>query len=201
MDDSGDPNAHLDMSYDAYKPRESAMLKFAWSMSFAAGDLNDFTGDASFRGFDLSIVWPVVAGLHLGAGFGFNSLYEEHERQTYEMGPTAITGKLYRYCDFWSFTAVAQWHFLDMRAKVRPYAGLRVGVAALALTTLLVDFSSGEAPAGFLLTPEVGLQLALAKEVAAYASYQFNFSTASSGDFDLLSFSSIQIGLSLRMGG
>jgi opacity protein-like surface antigen len=200
---SEDDTAYMDSSMESYgdsRNRESAMLKIAWSMAFAAGDLNDFAGDASFRGFDIALLWPVVAGLHLGAGFGFNSLYEEHERGTYEVNTTAVTGKLYRYADAWSFSAVAQYMFLSPQSMLRPYAGLRVGIEAMALTTLVVDFAADDAPAGFLLAPDIGLQLNVSKQMMAYASYQFNFSTASTDQFDALSFSTVNIGIALKMG-
>jgi len=181
------------------------MLKVAYGMAFPSGGLHDFTADASFRGFDLTLLWPVLKGLYVGAGFGFNGFYQEKPRETYTLDNGAITGKLYRYVDHWAFSGVAQYYFLKPQSMFRPYAGVRVGVAALSATTLVVDLAYQDAPAGFLVVPEIGVQLALSKSIRAYASYQFNYSTATiSGaaeDFTGLIFSSIQIGFSFGMGG
>jgi outer membrane protein len=200
-----DPTPVMDESYSGYGSAERAMLKIAYSMAFPSGGLHDYAADASFRGFDLTLLWPVFKGLYVGAGFGFNGFYEEKPRETYHVNNSDITGKLYRYVDHWAFSAVAQWFFLKPDSIVRPYAGVRLGVAALSMTTLVVDLAYQDAPAGFLVVPEVGAQLKLSRQFKAYVSYQFNYSTASvegaTQDYSGLSFSSIQIGFALAMGG
>jgi hypothetical protein len=202
---SSDANTMIEeSSYGSYQPKERATLKIAYSIGFPHGGLHDYTGEVSPRGFDLTLAWPVFKSLFVGAGFGFNSFYQEKDRTTYEVDNTAITGKLYRYVDYWSFSAVAQYVFLKPKSVVRPYVGVRVGVAALSMTTLVVDLAYQDAPAGFLVVPEAGVNFNLSKQLALYASYQLNYSTASvqgaTQDFSSLSFSSIQIGVTLGMG-
>lgn len=197
------PEAVLEQDADidsSSRGREFTMLSTAYSVAVPMGDLSDFAGGPSFRGFDLSLLFPLYRGLFVGPAFGFNLLSDRKARESYQLSSATITGKLYRYVHYWSFALATRYVFLQPQQPVRPYAGLRLGVAALDLTSLVVDLSSQDSPTGFLLTPEVGVQVRLADMLHGFLAYQFNFSTASSADFDLLSFSAIQLGLSLQMG-
>lgn len=181
-----------------YMMREVMKLTGSYSMGFATGKLHDFVGEPSFRGFDLTAVWPVHRSLYIGASLASNAFYEEKARDTYERGPTAITAKLYRYADFWNTSLVTRYYFLKPSSFARPYAGLRIGVAFLRTTTLAADLSDYDSPVGFALAPELGAQIRIAGPVAGSIAYTYNYSTASTGKFDNLSFGALHFGLTMQ---
>ena len=192
-----------DDSLDYYQPgaqREHVLCTIGYSLALPFGDLSDFAGDVSFRGFDLAALWPVWKALHAGLAFGFNGFHEELPRSTYEIGTTAVTGKLYNYADSWSFAVVGRYLFSSPRAKLRPFLGLRLGLASMHTASLVVDLAFEDTPIGFLLAPELGLQLRLSQIISGYVSYQFNFTTAATGNYDSFSYNSFQLGLALKIG-
>jgi len=182
----------------AATPRETVKFGVSYSMGFPFGDLKDYVGEASFRGFDITVLWPVFKSLYVGPSLTYNLFYEEKARETYDLGSSAITGKLYRYTDYWSTAVVARYFFMQPGGLLRPYAGAKIGVAALLNTTLAADLSTQTNPVGFYLAPEVGVLLKFAKTASASISYQYNFSTASQTNFDNLSYGSLQFGVVLH---
>jgi hypothetical protein len=180
-------------------PRESMKMGFSYSMGFATGDYKDFVGEASFRGFDFTALWPVYKALYIGPAFGYNLFYEERDRETYELSSSsAITAQLYRYSDYWTTSLVTRYFFLEPNAIARPYAGVRLGFAALLNTTLVADLSSQTGPTGFLLTPEAGVVLRMSDVISGSIAYLYNFSTADSSGFENLSYGALQFGLVLH---
>jgi hypothetical protein len=178
-------------------PAPSETLKFGigYSMGFAFGDLKEFVGEPSFRGFDLTVLWPVFRSLYVGPSLNYNLFYEEKGRETYDQGNSAITGKLYRYADFWNTSLATRYYFMKPGAIARPYGGVKIGVAALLTTTLVADLAAQSSPVGFYLAPEVGVLLRIAKTVSGSVSYLYNFSTASQTGFDNLSYGALQFGV------
>jgi hypothetical protein len=177
------------------QPREPMKLQFSYSMGFGTGDLHDFISEPSFRGFDFNVLWPIFRSLHIGPTFSHSLFYEERARETYEVGTSAVTAKLYNYTDYWSTSLLTRYYFLRPDAIVRPYAGVRLGIAALLATTLVTDYSSQWDPVGFYLAPDIGAIVQIVKPVSASISYIYNFSTASAGRFENLSFGSLQFGI------
>ncbi|HKP64954.1 MAG TPA: hypothetical protein VJV78_49815 [Polyangiales bacterium] len=193
-----------DQNLDYYQPsanRERGMWTIAYSVALPYGDLYDFAGDVSWRGFDLAVLWPVFKALHVGLAFGFNGFYEERARDTYEFGTTAITGTIYNYSDSWNFAAMGRWLFSSPRDRLRLFLGVRVGLASLHTASLLVDLIFEDTPMGFLLAPEAGLQLRMTQMLSGYFSYQFNFTTAGTGPYESFSYHSFQLGLAMQIGG
>lgn len=179
--------------------RERVKFAIAYSIAFPTADLHDFNSVTSFRGFDFAVLWPVFRGLHVGPALGFNMFYDDKARTTYQVSDnSALTAKLYRYTDYWSISALARYVFMEPSATVRPYAGLRLGVAALSSTTLVVDTSRQDAPVGFLMVPEAGVMFRFTESVLGFVTLQYNFSTASTASFDSLSFAAFQLGLSIQ---
>lgn len=179
--------------------RERVKFAIAYSIAFPTADLHDFNSITSFRGFDFAVLWPVFRGLHVGPSLGFNMFYDDKSRTTYQVtNNSALTAKLYRYTDYWTISALARYVFMEPSKSLRPYAGLRLGVAALSTTTLVVDTSRQDAPVGFLMVPEAGVLFRFTESVLGFASLQYNFSTASTASFDSLSFAAVQLGLSIQ---
>ncbi|HET6338963.1 MAG TPA: hypothetical protein VFG30_37345 [Polyangiales bacterium] len=186
-----------EMNERAYA-RELPMWTIGYSMSLGVGDLNDYIGSPSFRGFEITLLWPAVRSFFAGLAFGYNGFYETSGRQTFQLQSAAVTGKLYRYADAWPLALLGRYVFMQRQSVVRPYVGLRMGMAWINTTTLVTDRTFEDSSLGFLLAPEAGILGHLSKSVMACLSYTFNFTTASPGDRDVLSYSSLLLGLTLQ---
>jgi len=174
------------------------MWTFGYSMALGVGDLNDYVQNVSFRGFEVNLLWPLARSLFVGASFGYNGFYESTGSETYQLASAAVTGKLYRYADAWPLAAVGRYVFAQPESMFRPYLGLQMGATWIQTTTLVTDLTFQDSQVGFLLAPEAGILAHLSKAVAACLAYKFNFTTASPGDRDLLSYSSLMLGLTLQ---
>jgi hypothetical protein len=168
-------------------------------MALGAGDLNDFIGDVSFRGFDFAVFWPVFRSLFVGASFGYNGFYGETGRDQFTLESGTVTANLHRYADAWPFALATRFLFLEAQSMFRPYLGLRLGINWMVTSTYVVDRSYEDSTTGFLIAPEAGLQFQLADMVNALLSYQFSFSTASTFSGDELSYNVFQLGLALHL--
>jgi hypothetical protein len=182
----------------SYRERELPLWTIGYSMAYGVGDLHDFTADASFRGFEVTLLWPVYRSLFLGVGFGYNGFYDRKPRETRQLDAGAVTARLYNYVDAWPLSFIGRYVFLQQQAVVRPYAGLRVGLTLMDTTTLVTDRSFNDSSAGFLLAPEVGVLAHLSRSFMACLSYAFNFSTASTQGGDTLSYNNLMVGFALQ---
>jgi hypothetical protein len=182
----------------SYRERELPIWTIGYSMALGVGDLNDYIADASFRGFEVTLLWPAYQGLFLGLGFGYNGFYEQKPQQTRQLESAAVTARAYNYTDAWPLSGIARYVFLQSRSPVRPYLGIRTGVILMDSTTLVTDRSYNDSSAGWLLAPEAGLLAHLSKSVMASLQYTFNFSTASTIGGDTLSYNNLMVGLALQ---
>jgi hypothetical protein len=182
-----------------YRERELPIWSIGYSLGLGVGDLHDFTGNTSFRGFEATLLWPAYQSLFLGLGFGYNGFYERKPRETRQLGDNAaVTARLYNYVDAWPLSFIGRYVFLQPQSSVRPYAGVRVGVTLMDTTTLITDRSFNDSSAGFLLAPEVGVLAHLSRAFMAVLNYSFNFSTASPQGGDSLSYNNLMVGFALQ---
>lgn len=181
-----------------FRERELPIWTIGYSMALGVGDLNDYIGDTSFRGFEVTLLWPAYEGLFLGVGFGYNGFYEDKGQQTRQLESAAVTATAYNYTDAWPLSGIARYVFLQSSSPVRPYLGVRSGVLLMDSTTLITDRSYNDSSAGWLIAPEAGLLAHLSKSVMASLQYSFNFSTASTIGGDELSYNNLMVGLALQ---
>jgi hypothetical protein len=169
-----------------------------YSMALGVGEMNDFIGDPSFRGFQVTLLWPAYRALFLGLSFGYNGFYESKSRETFRLDSAAVTAKLYRYANAWPVALLARYQFLQPRSPLRPYLGVGLGAAFIDTTTLVTDLSYDDSSTGFLLAPEAGLLAHLSKAVMLCAAYTFNLTTASMKNGAALSYNTLLLGVSLQ---
>lgn len=177
-------------------PRESSQILFGWEIALPMASLHDFTKEPSYRGFEFAALWPIFKSLYVGGEFSTHTFYEEKGDNTYQLeSGGALTANLYRYARFWTMNAAARYYFLQPDSIVRPYVGLRVGIAFVTSATLVADLSLYDTPIGFALAPELGALVRAAKVMDVSASFRYDYSTASSGKLDNASYLAFSIGL------
>lgn len=190
--------ASTELKKDLALRDERTLITLTYSVAFAAGDLHDFSDKPSPRGFDYSVLVPLLRGWHIGAAVGYNRFYQEFSRRTIALENADVNAKLYRSFSCVTLSLVNRYYFLEPERLARPYLGLRTGVAFASATTQVADFTLQDSPAGFMLAPEAGLALRLSNSLDAVAGYQYTFTTASFRSTDRASFHALQMGLQLR---
>jgi hypothetical protein len=177
------------------KPKERASIFIGYDIAMPMASLRDYLSETSFRGFEMGAFWPVWKSLHLGPVFSYHLFYEEEGTKTYPTDNGAVTANLYRYTKSWTVAAAARYFFLDPEATLRPFVGLRMGVAFVTAATLVADLSLYDTPTGFALSPEAGFLVRAAGILHLSGAIRYDYSTASSGNLDNISFLSYQFAL------
>lgn len=178
--------------------REWPQFFAGYELGVPTASLRDFVSKTSFRGFDMGASWPIVGALQLGFAFSLHTFSEDRGNDTYQLKNGALNAALYAYARVWTTTGVVRYHFLPADAIVRPYAGLRMGISFAAAAILIADLSVHDDPVGFALSPEAGIQVRIAPVASLTLSVRYDFSTASSGPLDNISFFPIQLGASFH---
>jgi len=179
-------------------PKEHATFLIGYEIALPVQDLNDFISTASFRGFEVGAMWPVWRSLYVGSVFNYHLFYEKQGNQTYQLENGALNANLYRYTKNWTIAAAARYVLLDPEAIARPFVGLRMGIDFVTAATLAADLTLYSTPTGFALAPELGVLLRLASFMKASLSIRYDYSTASSGELDKVSYMAYQIGFAFN---
>jgi len=176
-------------------PSEQAGIFGGYEIATPTGDLHDYIEESSFQGFEIGGLFPAYRGLHLGVYFNYHLFYEDRGVTTTQLQNGAVTAHVYRYTKFWSAGMAARYYLLAPDSRVRPYLGLRLGVAFLTAAAHVSDLSFYETPIGFAIAPEVGFAVRLAPMLALSLSVRYDYSTASSGPIDSASYVAYHMGV------
>jgi len=179
-------------------PTEQASIFGGYEIATPTGSLHDYIEESSFRGFEMGGLFPATRGLHLGIYFNYHLFYEDRGITTTQLPQGgAVTARVYRYTKFWSTGVLARYYLFEPEHRIRPYAGLRLGVAFLTAAALVTDLGLYETPIGFALAPEIGFAVRLAPPLALSLSARYDYSTASSGPIDSASYLAYHFGVIL----
>jgi len=177
--------------------REQASIFGGYEIGLPTGDLDDFIGEPSYKGFEFGSLYPVAGGLHLGVFFNYHLFEEDLGRTTTPTRNGAVTATLYRFARSWTLGGAARYYVGRPEAFVRPFAGVRIGVNFVTAATLVSDLSFYETPIGFALAPEAGLTLRVTPVARIALSARYDWSTASYASTDSFSYVAFHFGLVL----
>lgn len=167
-----------------------------WEMAIPSG--NDFLGKNSYSGGRFDYKHFVDGGnLAIGASLGWNSFNEYYDPQVYERpdGSGAVHTDMVRHI-YTLPIAVNGYYFLYKR-NIKPYVGLGLGTVYSEQDAYFNIYVVSESNWGFLVKPEIGLQLEVNETfgIATYATY--NYSTNKNDYFNIDHLASINIGAGL----
>jgi opacity protein-like surface antigen len=135
-----------------------AITSLEYSMGFATGDLADYIGAASFRGFTTSFRKLVQPNVAAGVEFGWNVFYDEKPSAVYTQGNFSYSGKQYRYNNQFPMLVRGD-YYLKPGERINPYVGLGLGTMYTLRNTDMGQYRFEEDAWHFLMKPEVGVEI------------------------------------------
>lgn len=127
-----------------------------YTMGFGTGDLGDFIGSTSFRGFNVDFRQLVQPNVGVGVEVGWNVFYEEKANDVYSVGDLSYSGKQYRYSNHLPALFSAD-YYMKPGEKVNPFAGLGVGTIFTRRNTDMGQYTFQLDAWHFALRTEIGI--------------------------------------------
>jgi len=127
-----------------------------YSMGFGTGDLGDFVGAPSFRGFTIDYRKLVQPNIGVGFDIGWNVFYEAKSYDTYTSGNLSYSGKQWRYNNQFPLLFAVD-YYLKPGEQINPFAGLGIGTMYSLRNTDMGQYTLEEDAWNFALRPEVGV--------------------------------------------
>lgn len=173
---------------------EGTLIGIGYTIGFASGDLRKPFDEPSYRSIEISLHHEVLRSWYIGVAVGYNHFHQDDGRGTYQTDWGAVTGTFYPAYGSVTLALSNRYYLLSPKALVRPYAGLRLGVAFSSATLMVADINEHSSPAGFLLVPEAGAAVRLTDWLRLSVGYQYNFTTVAFRDVHNASYHGLQVG-------
>lgn len=154
-----------------------------YSIGFPTGDLGDYISQPSFRGVTLDYHKLIQPNIGVGFSLGWNVFYEDLPNDTYTIDNVSLSGKQYRYMNYWPMLAKGT-YYLKPGETINPYVGLGVGTIYSLRNTNMNLYTVEVDAWNFALQPEVGVLFNAgdAAAITVVAKYYNGF--AAGGDLD-----------------
>ncbi len=178
------------IAISAFPQRNLTALQY--SIGFGTGDMHDYIGKTSFRGFTFDYRNLATANLGVGVEFGWNTFYEEMADDVYEYRNLTYSGKQWRYSNHFPMLAAADYYFKP-DANLSGFAGLGIGTMYTLQNTDMSTYTFERDAWHFALRPEAGVLIKAAPGVGLTlaAKYYYGFKA---GDLPAQAFMTISFG-------
>jgi outer membrane protein len=167
-----------------------------WEMAIPSGI--NLLGENSYSGGRFDYKHFVEGGkLAVGASLGWNSYNEYTAPKVYKTpdGSSAVYTDMVRH--IYTLPIAVNAYYFFFKRNIKPYVGLGFGTVYSEQDSYFNIYVINESNWGFLVKPEIGLQLEINETfgLATYATY--NYSTNNSNEFNIDQLASINIGAGL----
>jgi len=161
-------------------------------MGFGAGNMHDFIGAASFRGFTIDYRNLVQPNIGVGVDIGWNVFYDEIPDGTYEYQNLTISGKQWRYSNEFPMLAAMDF-YLKPDETINPFVGLGLGTMYSLQNTDMSAYTYEKDAWHFALRPEIGVILDVAPGMGfmVTSKYYYGFKA---GDLPAQGYFTINVG-------
>ena len=133
-----------------------SFTSFQYSMGFGTGDLGDFIGTPSFRGFTIDYRGLVQPNVGVGVDVGWNVFYSEKANDDYTIENLSYSGKQYRYNNQLPILFAAD-YYMKPDERVNPFVGIGIGTMFSRRNTDMGQYTLQQDAWHFALRPEVGI--------------------------------------------
>jgi outer membrane protein len=172
---------------------QSGITTLQYSIGFGTGDMHDYIGNVSFRGFTFDYRKLVQPNIGVGVDIGWNVFYEEKPWDVYE-GQNNITysGKQWRYSNHFPMLVGVD-YYVNPGAEMSVYGGLGLGTMYSLQNTDMGAYTFEKDAWHFVLRPEIGVLIQPAPGVGftILSKYYYGFKA---GDLPAQGFVTINIG-------
>jgi hypothetical protein len=166
----------------------------SYPISFPMGDLKDYVGKTSFRGFILEFYKRQKQNIDIGLESGWLVFYQREDSKVYTEGTASISGIQYRYTNSVPILASAKFYKLSNDKITEPYIGIGLGTLYVNRATDFGLYRITNEAWQFCIRPELGVQVKMQNGVSGLLGVKYY---AAFGNSDLYgqSFLSINFGL------
>lgn len=160
----------------AFAVQAQSIVTIGYPVSFATGDLGDFIGKTSWRGFSLDYRYMIKPNVGVGVNVAWMTFFEEREADTYTVDNASLHGKQFRYSNNVPILAtVAYFPKPDPDEPVSPFVSLGIGTMYTRRNTDMNMYTLEQEAWNFLLQPEIGVQLKTEVGFALSISGKYNY--------------------------
>jgi hypothetical protein len=163
-----------------------------YSMGFGTGNLHDYIGKASFRGFTIDYRNLVRPNVGIGIDIGWNTFYEAKPDAVYERGNLTYSGKQWRYMNYFPMLAAAD-YYIKPDANVIPFVGFGLGTMYSLQNTDMSTYTFENDAWHFAIRPELGFILKAAPGVGLSVCGKYYYGVKA-GDLDSQGFFTLNVG-------
>jgi hypothetical protein len=135
---------------------QSSFTSLQYSVGFGTGDMKDYIGAVSWRGFTFDYRSFVKSNIGVGIDIGWNVFYEEMPDAVYEYENVTYSGKQWRYSNHWPALVAAD-YFMEGDGRITPYAGFGAGIMYSLQNTDMGTYTFEKDAWHFAIRPELGL--------------------------------------------
>lgn len=178
--------------------QDDSYIILNYSPAIPMGNVADFSGDFSWRGFELDTRFFINENVSMGIQSGWNVFREESDgvvTQSFENdeGVLTLSGKRFRFTNCIPILATAHYH-LGEEGDVRPYIGLGVGAYYIEKRVEMGLYEVNTSKTHFGLSPSLGIVIPGYSDGVVHLGVQYH-SAFASGDYDGVNSLAFNIGL------
>jgi len=170
------------MDSGSYRPDRS-IWSMNWEIADPVGDFSNYIDKTSLTGFSLESRSMVRRNVSAGISFSYNRFDQTFPSYQLNSGTSTVTGPIYRYTDMFGIRLLGHYYFLQGET-FQPYIGGGVGGAWAYGYQQVADFSSSESSFNFILSPEAGVLIQLARgatNLGLNVAVRYTYTTAAMG--------------------
>jgi hypothetical protein len=153
---------------------QETLWSVTYQMAFPDGELSDFTGKTSFRGFGVEGRAFVDNNVSIGGGAHWNVFYERKDKITTEIDNVTITGTHFNYVNAFPFYANAAYYFNE-GSYFRPYMAMNAGVIYAHYRKDVGLYRIDDQVWKFSLAPEIGVLIETYDRANFTVNFRYNY--------------------------
>jgi outer membrane protein W len=171
------------MDSGSYRPDKS-IWALNWELAQPIGDFANYSDKLSLSGFSLESRSMVRKNVSAGISFSYNRFDQTEAAYSVTTGTSTVTGPVFRYADMFGIRLLGHYYFLEGH-MLQPYLGGGIGGAWAYGYQQVADYSSSETSFNFIVSPEVGVLIQLARgatNLGLNLAIRYTYTTASMGN-------------------
>jgi outer membrane protein len=179
---AGDNFTFDPMDSGGYRPDRSVWT-INWEIAQPVGDFSNYVDRTSLSGFSLESRSMVRRNMSAGISFSYNRFDQTFPAYQQVTGASTVTGPLYRYTDMFGVRALGHYYFLEGQ-MLQPYIGGGIGGLWAYGYQQVADFSKTKSSFNFVISPEVGTMIQLARgatNMGLNLAVRYTYTTAAMG--------------------
>jgi len=164
-----------------------------YSLGFGTGDLGNYIGNTSPRGFSIDYRRLIQPEVGVGFELGWNVFYDARPDDIYTLGNLSYSGKQFRYNNQYPLLLAADYYF-QPGEKINPFAGFGMGIMYSRRETDMGVYAFTRDAVNFTIRPEIGILYEMNPNLAFKVSSKYYYGFEA-GDLPAQGYFTLNFGL------